>query len=262
MLFAAFVTVVLLPALVNVAANSLPDQWRRYAWIAWPLSIAAFLVLYRFEVRKVSQETSPAPPMPVISGSSASEIEESTPTLQLSAPLELEPEAIGHAVAVAASDHVAIRPSRSATGSIAITLAGAILIFGNRAFVEWVERRAPSGTFGRFLEVLTWPRWSIFPIEGRDVLTDDVRAVSVVVMAVVIFASLGRSASLTRIAALSRGWISTMLAAMSVGFLGSLLADNEMVPHAWAATWPAITWGLCFGILAGLSAAASVPRPR
>jgi len=144
---------------------------------------------------------------------------------------------------------------RSAAGISAASTLLLVLAFGNPAYRYWVDHTQSGSTAGGlFLRTLAWPSWR-FTTGGsaatvRDVLSDDLRAILLVVLTGVIVgvASLaGRRAGV-----FFTCWACVCLAAGIAGFVAAFLAHDASLVGSMLTAAAGAEYGLFVGWVVGL----------
>lgn len=151
--------------------------------------------------------------------------------------------------------------ARTSTGAGIITTTVLVLLFGNQAFAEWVDRHAHDNTWGFFLRTLAWPRWAFGPANGstaavRTLIANDLRAILLIVF---VAAVLGMSASsISRGAgAFFVGWFALILASAVAAMLTAFITANSSLLGALLTARAASSYGLFVGWIVGIAVAAA-----
>jgi hypothetical protein len=146
--------------------------------------------------------------------------------------------------------------SRTVTGAGVIATAALVLIFGNQAVTEWVQRHTnPNGVWGWFLRVLTWPAWAIGPADNssgamRNLFAQDLRAILLIafvagILGVVAKAVIGGAAGFLL------GWAALIFGSALAAFLTAFIVSNPSLLGALASAAAASAYGLFAGWIVG-----------
>ncbi len=152
---------------------------------------------------------------------------------------------------------MAVGRTRTVTGAGVIATVALVLIFGNQAFTEWVEKHTSNtSVWGWFLRILSWPRWAFGPRDSstaamRDLLADDLRALLLVVFVGVILGLVSKSVS-GGPGGFFLGWAALVFASALAAFLTAFITSNATVLGAFAAAAAGSAYGLFAGWIVGM----------
>jgi hypothetical protein len=146
---------------------------------------------------------------------------------------------------------------RTVTGAAVFAAFLLVLLFGNPAFIEWVNNHAdPRNAGGYFLHELAWPAWSFSSDESlRNLIADDVKAILLIVLTGAFVSSLtgapaeGRG----RLGQVLAGWAGYMFAGAFAGLLAAFIQVNASLYGAFGWAAGGAVYGLFTGWIVGLA---------
>jgi ABC-type uncharacterized transport system permease subunit len=147
--------------------------------------------------------------------------------------------------------------TRTVAGAGVVATAGLVLIFGNQAFTEWVERHTRGDSvWGWFLRLLAWPRWAVGPRDDstgamRDLLASDLRALLLIVFVAVILAVVARSVT-GGAGGFFLGWSALIFASALAAFITEFITSHPTVLHALGSAAAGSAYGLFAGWIVGI----------
>ena len=153
---------------------------------------------------------------------------------------------------------VLTRGRTSTTGAGVLTALVLVLAFGSPAYVDWSRGHTDTGTAGGwFLRLLAWPSWSFdsdAPV--RDVLSRDIKAILVVVLAAVFLSALPGTQLARARGTLSQflaGWSAYIFAGAFAGFIAAFILSNPTLLAAFQAAGTGAGYGLFTGWIVGIA---------
>jgi len=157
---------------------------------------------------------------------------------------------------------VATMRTRTVAGAGILTTALLVLLFGNQAVTEWVDRHTNSNSaWGWFLDRLTWPAWALGPRNNstgamRDLLANDLRALFLVLFVALILGLAAKTIS-GGAAGFIIGWASLIFAAALAAFVTAFIVSNPSLLGALGAAEAGSAYGLFVGWIVGIATAAA-----
>lgn len=147
---------------------------------------------------------------------------------------------------------------KSATGAGTLAALILVLVFGSPWYVEWAEDNTnPNTAGGWFLRLLAWPRWRFDTDDSlQDVLSDDLRAILVVVLtALFLYMLPGTQLARARgtLAQFFSGWSAYVFAGAFAALVTTLVHSNPSLLGAFQAAGAGATYGLFVGWIIGLA---------
>jgi hypothetical protein len=151
--------------------------------------------------------------------------------------------------------------TRTVTGAGVIATVALILIFGNQAVTEWVNRHYPNPNnesfFGWLMHQLTWPAWLISPSNGsgaaaRDLLSMDLRALFLVLFVALILSVVSKAVSGGG-AQFFIGWAALVFASALAAFITSWIIANPALISSLYAAAAGSAYGLFVGWIVGIA---------
>jgi len=146
--------------------------------------------------------------------------------------------------------------ARTVTGVGVLTTVVLVLVFGNQAFTEWVDRHQSTNTvWGWFLHTLAWPKWAFGPTDNssaamRRLLANDLRALLLVLFVAVILALAAKTVT-GGAGAFFLGWMALILGSALAAFLTAFILSNPSLLSAFHAAEAASAYGLFVGWIVG-----------
>jgi hypothetical protein len=146
--------------------------------------------------------------------------------------------------------------TRTVTGVGIVATAALVLLFGNQAVVEWVDKHTnPTTAWGWFLRVLTWPRWAFGPVDGsgnsvRRLLADDLRALLLILLVAVILGLVSKAVN-GGLGGFVLGWAALVFASALAAFLTAFLLSNPSLIGAFTLAATGSAYGLFVGWIVG-----------
>jgi hypothetical protein len=150
--------------------------------------------------------------------------------------------------------------TRTVAGAGILATALLVLLFGNQAVTEWVDKHTNSNTaWGWFLDKLTWPAWALGPRNGsnaamRDLLAADLRALFLVLFVALILGLAAKSIS-GGAAGFLIGWASLIFGAALAAFVTAFIIANPSLIGALQAAQSGSGYGLFVGWIVGIATA-------
>jgi hypothetical protein len=147
---------------------------------------------------------------------------------------------------------------RTVTGAAVFAAFLLVLLFGNPAYIEWVNNHAdPRDAGGYFLHELAWPAWSFSSDESlRNLIAGDVKAILLIALTGVFVSSLAGSQSAEargRLGQVLAGWAGYMFAGAFAGLLAAFIQANASLLGAFAWAAAGAVYGLFTGWIVGLA---------
>jgi hypothetical protein len=149
--------------------------------------------------------------------------------------------------------------TRTITGAGVIATVALVLIFGNQAVTEWVDRHYPnpnSDGWSWFLHKLTWPAWAFSPSGrqgARGLLVQDLRALFLILFVALILGLVAKSVSGGG-GAFFLGWAALIFASALAAFITAWVAAGATFLAALAAAQEGSGYGLFVGWIVGIAA--------
>jgi hypothetical protein len=146
--------------------------------------------------------------------------------------------------------------ARTVTGVGVLATAVLVLVFGNQAFTEWVDRHhSRDNVWGWFLHTLAWPAWAFGPDDDskaamRRLLSNDLRALLLVLFVAVILGVAARTVT-GGAGAFILGWAALIFASALAAFLTAFILSNPSLLGAFRAAEAASAYGLFVGWIVG-----------
>jgi len=150
--------------------------------------------------------------------------------------------------------------TRTVAGAGVLATALLVLLFGNQAVTEWVDKHTRSDSaWGWFLDKLTWPAWALGPRNGstaamRDLLAADLRALFLVLFVALILGLAAKSIA-GGAAGFFIGWASLIFAAALAAFVTAFIIANPSLIGALQAAQSGSGYGLFVGWIVGIATA-------
>jgi hypothetical protein len=150
--------------------------------------------------------------------------------------------------------------TRTVAGAGILATALLVLLFGNQAVTEWVDRHtSTTNAWGWFLDKLTWPAWALGPRNNstsamRDLLAADLRALFLVLFVALILGLAAKSIS-GGAAGFLIGWASLIFAAALAAFVTAFIISNPSFIGALNAAQAGSGYGLFVGWIVGIATA-------
>jgi hypothetical protein len=150
--------------------------------------------------------------------------------------------------------------TRTVAGAGILATALLVLLFGNQAVTEWVDRHtSPTNLWGWFLDKLTWPSWALGPRNNttgamRDLLAADLRALFLVLFVALILGLAAKSIS-GGAAGFLIGWASLIFGAALAAFVTAFIVANPSFIGALNAAQGGSAYGLFVGWIVGIATA-------
>lgn len=145
--------------------------------------------------------------------------------------------------------------SRTLVGAGVIATVVLVLVFGNQAVTEWVNRHYPnpnSDGWSWFLHKLTWPAWA-FSSSGssRTLLVQDLRALFLILFVALVL-SLAAKAVSGGGGAFLLGWAALIFASALSAFVTAWVAADASFLTSLAAAQEGSGYGLFVGWIVGI----------
>jgi hypothetical protein len=157
--------------------------------------------------------------------------------------------------------------TRTVTGAGVIATVVLVLLFGNQAITEWVNRHYPRQTdfWSWFLHQLTWPAWAFSPRDGssratRDLLAQDLRALFLVLFVAVILAVVSKSI-VGGAGAFFLGWASLVFGSALAAFITAWVTTDPGLLAALGAAAAGSAYGLFVGWIVGIATGTAKRAP-
>ena len=150
--------------------------------------------------------------------------------------------------------------TRTVAGAGILATALLVLLFGNQAVTEWVDRHTTTNNlWGWFLDKLTWPAWALGPRNSsndamRDLLAADLRALFLVLFVALILGLAAKSIS-GGAAGFLIGWASLIFAAALAAFVTAFIISNPSLLGALGSAQAGSAYGLFVGWIVGIATA-------
>ncbi len=156
--------------------------------------------------------------------------------------------------------------TRTVTGAGTLATVALVLIFGNQAVTEWVNRHYPrqDTVWSWFLHKLTWPAWAFSPSNGstaamRNLLAEDLRALFLILFVALILGVVAKSI-VGGGGAFFLGWSALVFASALAAFITAFIASDASMLGALGAAEGGSAYGLFVGWIVGI-ATATAKRP-
>ena len=150
--------------------------------------------------------------------------------------------------------------TRTVTGAGVLATAALVLIFGNQAVTEWVDRHTkPTEFWGWFLRVLSWPSWAIGPRDNsagamRNLFAQDLRAILLIVFVAAILGFVAKSV-VGGAGGFLLGWAALIFGSALAAFLTAFIVSNPTLLGAFASAAAGSGYGLFVGWIVGIATA-------
>jgi hypothetical protein len=153
---------------------------------------------------------------------------------------------------------VLTRGRTSTTGAGVLTALILVLAFGNPAYVDWSRDHPDANSAGGwFLRLLAWPAWNFDSDDPvRDVLSRDIKAILVVVLAALFLAALPGTQLARARGTLSQffaGWSAFIFAGAFAAFIAAFILTNPTLLAAFQAAGSGAGYGLFTGWIVGIA---------
>jgi hypothetical protein len=146
--------------------------------------------------------------------------------------------------------------TRTVAGAGVIATAALVLIFGNQAFTEWVQKHTRASTaWGWFLRQLSWPRWAVGPSDDsnaamRQLLADDLRALLLIAFVAIILSLVAKSVT-GGAGGFFLGWSALIFASALAAFITAFIVSHPTLLGAFGQASAAAAYGLFVGWIVG-----------
>src|SRR5215813_14109935 len=142
--------------------------------------------------------------------------------------------------------------TRTLTGAGVIATVILVLVFGNQAVTEWVNRHYPnpnSDGWSWFLHKLTWPAWAFSSGNARGLLVEDLRALFLILFVALVLSLAGKALSG---GAFLLGWAALIFASALAAFVTAWVAADASFLTSLAAAQEGSGYGLFVGWIVGI----------
>jgi len=146
--------------------------------------------------------------------------------------------------------------TRTVTGAGVIATSALVLLFGNQAVTEWVQKHTNGTTvWGWFLRWLTWPAWAFGPRDNstramRDLLAQDLRALFLILFVAGILGLVAKSV-VGGAGGFFLGWAALIFASALAALITGFIISNPTFLGAVNAAAAGSAYGLFVGWIVG-----------
>jgi hypothetical protein len=156
--------------------------------------------------------------------------------------------------------------TRTVTGAGTIATVILVLVFGNQAVTEWVNRHYPAQdtVWSWFLHKLTWPAWAFSPANSstaamRNLLAQDLRALFLILFVALILGLVAKSIAGGG-GGFFLGWGALVFASALAAFITAFITSNSTFLGALHQAEDGSAYGLFVGWIVGIFTA-TAKRP-